>query len=127
MYVIFFYISDNNCSLSANINIDSNINNFISDMKSTSTDIVNDLSISSTINDLLEKERNNCSFIDSSQFSDLLYTGNLFVLQKQVINDIIGFCICYQSSMNLISAYLLFITYYLLLISYLHNIKHKIL
>jgi len=60
----------------------SNINDFENDINNVNTDI-NNLSISPIINDMLGKERTDCSLMNSSHFSDLLNTGNnLFILYK---------------------------------------------
>jgi len=61
----------------------SNINNFVeNDINNANTDI-NNLSILPIINDMFRKETTDCSFMNSSPFSNLLNTGNnLFILYK---------------------------------------------
>jgi len=61
----------------------SNINDFVeNDINNVNTDI-NNLSILPIINDMLGNETTDCNFMNSSNFSDLLNTGNnLFILYK---------------------------------------------
>jgi len=57
----------------------SDINFVENDINNANTDI--NLNILPIINDMLGKETTDCSFINSSHFSDLLNTGNnLFIL-----------------------------------------------
>lgn len=65
----------------------SNVNDFVkNDVRSASTDIINNLKISSIITDI-EKEREiDCNFMNFSQFSDSFNTGNcLFILHELYI------------------------------------------
>lgn len=60
------------------------INDFVeNDIKNASTSIINDLSISPIVTDMIEQKIIDCNFMNSSQFSDLLKTGSsLFILYK---------------------------------------------
>lgn len=63
----------------------SNINDFVkNDITKASTDIINDLNVSPITN--IEKEIIDCSFMNSSQFSNSFNTGNsLFILYNLYI------------------------------------------
>jgi len=60
----------------------SNINNFVENNINNANTDINNLSILPIVNDMLGKETIDCSFMNSSHFSDLLNTGNNFILYK---------------------------------------------
>ncbi|XP_067207755.1 uncharacterized protein [Linepithema humile] len=73
-------VKDENCFLYTNTDVMSNINDFVkNDIRNTSTDIINDLSISSILDtNILEKEIIDSNLINSNEFPDLLNTDISF-------------------------------------------------